>query len=134
MRVVIDTNVFISAALKQSSLPAVAVRFAILEGTLLKSSVTERELRDVLIRPQLATLIPQQSLGWINELLGAAELIAVTAKIRACRDPDDHKFIELAIDGRADFLVSGDADLLILDPFRGIPIVSPAIFLDRVRR
>jgi uncharacterized protein len=46
----------------------------------------------------------------------------------------DHKFLNLAVNGRADLIVSGDADLLALDPFRGIPIVTPALFLQRARR
>ena len=46
-----------------------------------------------------------------------------------CRDPDDDKFLELAVSGNADYLVSGDDDLLALHPFREIPILRPAEFL-----
>jgi uncharacterized protein len=56
-------------------------------------------------------------------------LIAITERIAACRDPKDDKFLELAVNGRADLIVTGDADLLALDPFRGIPIVTPAAFV-----
>jgi len=48
--------------------------------------------------------------------------------IAGCRDPRDDKFLELAVSGDADLIVSGDADLLTLSPFRGIPIVRPAVF------
>ena len=49
-------------------------------------------------------------------------------------DPTDDKFLELAVNGRADLIVGGDADLLALDPFRGIPIVTPAGFLQRTEQ
>jgi len=58
-------------------------------------------------------------------LLAAAELVTITERIVACRDPTDDRFLELAVNGHADFIVSGDADLPVLNPFRGIPIVTP---------
>ena len=68
------------------------------------------------------------------EMLAAAELVTITERIAACRDPTDDKFFELALNGHADLIVSGDADLLALDPFRGIPIVTPATFVQGVSR
>jgi len=53
----------------------------------------------------------------------------ITERVVACRDPTDDKFLELAINGRADRIVTGDPDLLVLNPFRGIPIFSPATFV-----
>jgi predicted nucleic acid-binding protein len=52
-------------------------------------------------------------------------LVAITHTINECRDPRDDKFLELAVSGRADYLVSGDKDLLVLHPFRMIPILRP---------
>ncbi len=49
--------------------------------------------------------------------------------IEICRDPDDNKFLEIAIDGKADHIISGDKDLLALNPFQGIPIIKPADFI-----
>ena len=58
-----------------------------------------------------------------------AELVDVDMKIVACRDPKDDKFLELAVNGHADVIVSGDVDLLVLDTFRGIRIIiTPAAF------
>ena len=51
--------------------------------------------------------------------------------VQACRDPRDNKFLEVAVNGRADILVSGDKDLLALHPFRGIDIITPADYLTR---
>jgi predicted nucleic acid-binding protein len=64
----------------------------------------------------------------------AAELVAITEKIAACRDSTDDKFLELAVGGHADFILTGDADLLTLNPFRGIPIVNPATFVQGASR
>ena len=51
-----------------------------------------------------------------------------------CRDPTDDKFLELAVNDHADLIVSGDGDLLALNPFRQIPIVTPAAFVQGVAR
>jgi uncharacterized protein len=52
----------------------------------------------------------------------------------ACRDPTDDKFLELAVNGNADIVLTGDADLLALNPFRGIPIVAPGSFIQQGSR
>ena len=132
MRVVIDTNVFVSAALKQTSTPALAVRAVEQQRALLKSAATERQLFEVLARPYLAPLISPVAAAWSRKLLASAETI--TERIAACRDPTDDKFLELAVNRRADSIVSGDADLLALNPFRDIPIVTPAAFVQGVGR
>lgn len=62
-------------------------------------------------------------------------MATITERIAACRDPTDDKFLELAVNGNAAVIVSGDADLLALNPFRTIPIVPPATFVQAgVRR
>jgi predicted nucleic acid-binding protein len=61
--------------------------------------------------------------------MASAEAVIITERIAACRDATDDKFLELAVAGGADAIVSGDADLLALDPFRGIPILTPAKFV-----
>ena len=129
MRLVIDTNIFISAALKDKSLPALTLHLAQRHGVLLKSNATERQLFDVLARPYFLSLISPVTLEWFRALMAAAEAVTITQSIAACRDPTDDKFLELAVSGRADMIISGDADLLVLNPFRGIPIVSAAIFV-----
>jgi uncharacterized protein len=131
MRVVLDTNVLVSAALKRISTPAAAVGAVERSGVLLKSSATERQLFDVVARPYFVPLIGHDMQTWLRKLMAAAELIAVTERIAACRDPTDDKFLELAVSGHGDVIVSGDADLLALSPFRDIPIVTPAAFVRR---
>ena len=134
MRVVLDTNVLVSAALKRQSTPSMAARLVEHRGTLLKSLVTEQQLFEVVARPYLASLIDAESQAWLKRLLAHAELVAIGERIAACRDPTDDKFLELAVSGRADLIVSGDADLLTLNPFRDIPIVTPAIFVQGAAR
>lgn len=134
MRVVLDTNVLVSAALKDKSMPAMAVHLVHRRGGFLKSAATERQLLDVIARPSLAALIAPAASDWLKGLLAAAETVEINERIVACRDPTDDKFLELAINGRADIIVSGDADLLVLNPFRDIPIVPPAAFVEGIVR
>jgi putative PIN family toxin of toxin-antitoxin system len=134
MRIVLDTNVLVSAALKRISMPGMAVHMVERRGGLLKSHVTEQQLFGVLARPYFDSLIDPDARAWLKELLTAAELVTITERIAACRDPTDDKFLELAVNGHADLIVSGDSDLLALNPFRQIPIVTPAAFVRGVAR
>jgi uncharacterized protein len=135
MRVVVDTNVLISAALKADSAPRYAIRWIQRQGIFLKSPATEDELHRTLAKPKLLPLL--RDLEFVDQLialLGAAELVPIVSAIRACRDPDDDMFLELAVDGHADVIVSGDAALLELNPFRDIPIVAPGFFIQGAAR
>jgi putative PIN family toxin of toxin-antitoxin system len=132
MRIAIDTNVFVSAILKEHSIPRSAIAHAAASDALLKSAETENELRSVISRGRIRHGISDDARAWLERTLAAAESIFVTEHITACRDPKDDIFLELAINGHADVIVSGDADLLALHPFRGIPIETPAAFLRRV--
>jgi putative PIN family toxin of toxin-antitoxin system len=128
MRGVVDTNVFVSAALKESSWPAIAVRWIDKYGILLKSLSTEQEVMQVLQRPRFAPKILPLFTDNLSRMFAAAELVTITERVAVCRDPKDDKFLELALNGRADLIISGDADLLVLDQFRNIPIIDPATF------
>jgi predicted nucleic acid-binding protein len=68
-------------------------------------------------------------MDWFRKLLAGAESVPIIERIAACRDPTDDKFLELAINGKADIIITGDADLLVLHPFRGIKIVPPMVFV-----
>ena len=56
-------------------------------------------------------------------------MVPVLTEVTDCRDPKDNRFLALALDSESDCIVSGDADLLALNPWRGIEIVSPGAFL-----
>jgi putative PIN family toxin of toxin-antitoxin system len=131
-RVVLDTNVLISGLLSTTSTPARAVDHAIGGGQLLASTATLRELMTKLLSPKFDRYVPRERRdALLLRLAPLIELVEILQSIRALRDPDDDKFLEVAVNGRADVLVSGDADLLELNPFRGIAILTPAAYLDR---
>lgn len=69
---------------------------------------------------------------FLANFLNLTTPIEITENIAACRDPKDDKFLELAVSGGATYLVTGDSDLLVLHPFRGISILTPTNFLDRL--
>ena len=134
MRLVLDTNIFVSAVLKANSVPFHVVRWIDRHGGLLKSAVTEQEILAVLGRPHIAALTVTGLRDDLAKLLARSELVTIAEWIIACRDPKDDKFLELAVNGGADLIVTGDADLLVLNPFRGIPIITPAAFMRRLPR
>jgi putative PIN family toxin of toxin-antitoxin system len=131
-RVVIDNNALVSRLLIPNSVPGRAVRKAVDEAQLLISEATLEELADVLARPKFDPYVSIVDRQQFIRLLGRiAELVPITFTVRACRDPKDDKFLELAINGRADLIVTGDKDLLELNPFRDIPIITLAEYLER---
>gem|GEM_PF-6248435 len=88
------------------------------------------ELAEVLARNKLNKYLTEQDrMRFLVALLKESDLVAITEQIDECRDPSDNKFLELALCGNADVLVTGDNDLLVLNPFRGIAIVTPRDFL-----
>jgi putative PIN family toxin of toxin-antitoxin system len=130
LRFVFDTNVIVSAALLAGSVPRRAFDAALEEGALLISVPTLLELAEVLSRERLNKyLLEQERMRFLVALLKEAELVEITETITDCRDAKDNKFLELAVSGKADCVVSGDNDLLVLNPFRGIPILTPREFL-----
>jgi uncharacterized protein len=130
-RLVFDTNVIVSAALLRRSVPRLALDRGLETGLLLISAATVGELNDVLRRPSLNKYVSEDDRTlFLATLLREAELVNVTRTCNEARDAKDNKFLELALDGQASCIISGDADLLVLHPFRGIPILTPRDFLD----
>lgn len=126
MRFVFDTNVLISALLLSDSKPRRALNIALAEGKLLLSFETLAELYQVLGRKQFRKYVDEESIrSFIAALAREAEWIDVDVHLDACRDPKDNKFIELAVSGKASHIVTGDFDLLALDPFQDIRIITP---------
>lgn len=134
MRCVFDTNVIISALLLIDSTPRRAFDKARNQGVLLLSLSVLTELHDVLSRTKFRRYIDDEGVrSFLTALTREAEWVDVVAEVNACRDPKDNKFLELAISGHATHIVSGDSDLLVLNPFRGVEILSPATFLAAAR-
>jgi uncharacterized protein len=131
-RIVVDTNVLISRLLVPASVSGRAVRRAVATGQLVVSEAMMEELATVLGRRKFDPYLSIADRQEFIRLLGRiAEMIPVLRVVRACRDPRDDKFLEVAVNGRADLIVTGDRDLLELDPFMGIGILTPAAYLAR---
>jgi len=131
-RLVIDTDVFISGLLSSTSHPARVVERAIEHGQLLGSTQTVRELIETLLLPKFDRYVSRQRReALLDRLAPLVEIVEIVQRVQVCRDPKDDKFLELAVNGRANVVVTGDDDLLSLHPFRGIDILSPAAYLDR---
>ena len=132
-RFVFDTSAVISAVLLKQSISRRAFDKALDEGELLVSAETIDELNQTLGRTDFARYVTEdERMEFLAVLLREARLVEVTVHVGECRDPRDNKFLELALSGNAECVVSGDQDLLVLHPFRGISIVTPRGFLDEV--
>ena len=134
-RIVFDTNVLISGALSTTSTPARALEAAIATADLLASTATLRELTEKLLSAKFDAYVSrQQREALLMRLAPLVEIVAILQSFQASRDPKDDKFLEVAVNGRADVIVTGDGDLLALHPFRGIAILTPAAYLNRQAR
>ena len=131
-RVVIDTNVLISGLLSTTSTPAQAIEKAVTTAQLIATRETLRELIETLDSPKFDPYVRRERREALLERVASlVEIVQVLQPIRASRDSKDDKFLEAGVNGRADVLVTGDKDLLDLNPFRGIAIVTPADYLAR---
>ena len=131
MRCVFDTNVLVSALLKSESKPRQALELAVGRGKVLLSFATLAELNEVLTRQWLRQFVSEEIVrSFLAGLTLEAALIDIDTKIAECRDPKDDKFLELAVSGNATHIITGDLDLLALNPFRRIQILAPHLFLD----
>ena len=135
MRSVIDTGVLVSALIRRQGTTGEVLRL-LRDGqfTAVYSTDILVEIIDVLGRPALRAkyhIEPDDIRVVINVIRLRGDLVIPTRKVTACRDPKDDKFLEAALAGKADAIVSGDADLLVLNPFEEIPILRLAEFLAR---
>ena len=136
LRFVFDTNVLVSAALTPGGKPGRCLAVAMGMGKILLSDPTVLELSDVLLRDKFDRYATRESREafFVSFVEEKASVIETSERIRACRDPNDDKFLEVAVSGKADYLIMGDQDLLVLHPFRGIPILKPATFMAEVQK
>jgi hypothetical protein len=133
-RYVFDTNTLISAALFERGKPGRAFRHALRSGTVLLSQATFEEIDEVLARQKFDHYLTiEERAVFVEALVERSRFVDPSEEVHACRDPDDDKFLELAVSTNADCIISGDEDLLVLSPFRGIPIMRPAKFLEWIR-
>ena len=128
---VLDTNTLISAFLFKHSATKLAFDKARQLGELSASSETYNELCNVLVRPKFDKYVAFETrLLIVNEIKEFLVFREIVEKVSACRDPKDNKFLELAIAAKATCIITGDIDLLVLNPFRNIPISNAVDFLN----
>jgi uncharacterized protein len=129
-RAVVDTNILVSQLILPESLPARVLAQIEMRSTLLFSESTMYELADVLSRKKFDRYVSREDRkGFIQRLGRIAEFVPIIQSVRECRDPKDDKFLEVALNGRADVIVTGDADLLGMNPWWGVVILPPPDFL-----
>lgn len=129
-RVVLDTNVLISAVLSPLGKPFACLEWVLDNATLIVSRELLDELETRIARPKFSKYVDEpRRRAFVADLSLSGVQVELSGRVTVCRDPDDNKLLETAIAGRADCLVTGDQDLLALNPFHGIPILTPARFL-----
>ena len=129
-RFVFDTNTIMSAFLIDGSIPDRALQEALRLGDLLLSLEVAEEYAEVIRREKFDRYVKRKTREeLLRSLIDEADFVEIAETVQACRDAKDDKFLELAVNGNASDLITGDEDLLVLHPFRGISILTPKQFL-----
>jgi uncharacterized protein len=128
--IVFDASALVSAALKAGSVPERALLRAEEVDVLALSSAVDAEIADVLSRPKFArAMSPLRRQRFLEILRSVAVWFEPTVRVTDSRDDKDNKYLELALAAGAETIVTGDQDLLVLDPWRGVRILSPVDYL-----
>ena len=139
MRVVLDANIFISAVLKpHSELAKIFILFEEEKIRLVLSKQILAEVGRVLLYPKLKKRhkqTPKEIDRFLRNTAKNSDLVAGRTKICEIKDdPADNKYLSAALEGKADFIVSGDHHLKALEIFQGIRILPPAAFLELIAK
>ena len=133
MRAVVDTNILIRALIKpQGSVGPILTRLSAGDYVLVYTDALLDELLEKLALPRIRIkygIGDDVVEGFLQVLLLRGDHVAPRRAVRISRDPDDDRVIEAALEGTADYIVSGDGDLTELIEVEGIPIVAPSTFL-----
>ena len=134
LKVVIDTNVLISGLLKGRSTRPIINAFINNAFILVTSNKVLEELVWTIRKPKLTSFIPEADSALLIALITEqARIVKPSQKLTICRDKKDNILLECALEAKADLIVTGDKDLLTLSSFRGIDIVTPSVFLRRLK-
>lgn len=129
-RIVVDTGIWISAALRPASVPAQAVALALARYEVCASEATWDELRRVITRDKFERYLPlADRLAFAAAVRQRLTMVPVTSVVTDSLDPNDNPFLALALDAGASLLLASDPHLCQLHPWRGIPILNPAAFV-----
>ena len=128
--IILDTNVLMSAALFKKSEIRQLFNKVRSEHTIVVSEACFDEFKEVIYRPKFRKYIEPEDVELFLRLFKESALfVPITEKLTLCRDPKDDKFLELALASDAHYLITGDQDLLVLNPFNNTQINSPTEFL-----
>ncbi len=132
MITIFDTNVLLNASFSRKSIARQAFQKALLLGDVVYSLETLAELTEVLNRPKFDRFATSNERNcFLEDFIEAAiPVIAPRFHTPVCRDPKDEMFLELAMASNADYIVSGDKDLLVLHPFYNTTIIQAPLFLN----
>jgi len=132
IQVILDTNVLVSALLFSGKLGRIVEgwKFGIFVPVF--SRETFDEFRKVLAYPKFSLTVQEIAALIEDDILPFCEVVEIGEEILSvCQDPADDPFLSCAVAASADYIISGDKDLLTLGNFRSIPIVTVAAFLQR---
>ncbi|MEA5601309.1 putative toxin-antitoxin system toxin component, PIN family [Nostoc sp. UHCC 0252] len=131
--IVIDTNVLLSAALSPNGTARKALNKVYKEFKIAQSDETYQELNTRIYKRKFDKYISDEDRqDFLDIVKKYSQFIEIKSQINTCRDPDDNKFLELAKDANAEFLITGDQDLLSLNTLAEYQnqIISPRDFID----
>lgn len=133
MRLVLDTNVLISAILSPNSISAKILNWGEDNGVILYSAATLNEVLSVLGRSKFSKYIDHDDIDGLSIRIKTVWLfVEILNQVQLCRDPKDDKFIDLAMNGDASYLFTGDNDLLVLNPIANTSVINPRTFWDEI--
>jgi putative PIN family toxin of toxin-antitoxin system len=131
-RFVFDVNVLMSSLLTRNNKPKQALKKSQLSGQIIMSQAIWTELEQVIMRPKFDKYITvEERQRFLLDFFTVIEFIEITESISVCRDFKDDKLLELAVSGSAESIITVDQDLLILNPFRDIQILTVQAFLEK---
>lgn len=135
MRALLDANVLVSAVIRPRGTPGLVIA-ALLERDAFELVLSPRIVAEVEAALKLQKIRkhlrePEDALLWLADLAALADLADDTGRVKGvCRDPDDDAVLSAAVEGRANVIVTGDADLLALGEHEGIAILTPRAFFE----
>lgn len=126
-----DTNIFLSGLISKQSPPYQSVAYILQHGIIAFSQETFQELSEVLGREKFDKIIPlKYRKSFLVNLKDNCIFYEIESTVDICRDPKDNKFLDVAITSNADYLITGDEDLLVLERIEHTSIITPKDFID----
>jgi putative PIN family toxin of toxin-antitoxin system len=133
MRLVLDTNVLVSAILSPASMSAKILNWGEDNVVILYSTATLTEVLSVLGRSKFSKYIDHDDIDGLSIRIKTVWLfVEILNQVQLCRDPKDDKFIDLALNGEASHLITGDSDLLVLNPIQNTSVIKLRTFWDEI--